>query len=134
MSPEKDAELVRKYPMLYAQREGRMSETCMCWGFECDDGWYSLIDELSARLEGLNREIASGGGLPIEACQVKEKFGTLRFYTDAVPGEHSDQVEKWIEEAEEKSARTCEHCGNPGKTRGGGWIMTLCEDCAKERR
>lgn len=133
MSPEKDAELVRKYPMLYAQREGRMSETCMCWGFECDDGWYSLIDELSAKLEGLNREIASKGETPIEACQVKEKFGTLRFYTSSIPEACSGLIEKWIDEAEEKSARTCEHCGRPGQTRGGAWLTTLCDDCPEDR-
>ena len=23
----------------------------------------------------------------------------------------------------------CEYCGKPGKTRGKGWIYTLCDDC-----
>ena len=27
-----------------------MSRTCMCWGFECSDGWFHIIDNLSFRI------------------------------------------------------------------------------------
>lgn len=160
MNPDKDAKLVKKYPLLYAQRSMGPRDTCMCWGFECGDGWYKIIDELSAKIEKLNDEIKLNNdraregakakallqngkedqkdwdelhGKPlIEAVQVKEKFGTLRFYLGPVPMEYDDQVYDWIREAEKASARTCEYCGEPGTTRGGGWIRTLCDRCNME--
>ena len=38
-----------------------------------------------------------------------------------------------VSEAECKSYETCERCGNPGKTRGGGWVVTLCDQCHEEK-
>ena len=59
------------------------------------------------------------------ASQVKEKFGTLRFYMTSATSEMYDLVQ----EAEEKSATICENCGKPGKLRSGGWIRCLCDEC-----
>lgn len=59
----------------------------------------------------------------VEAVQVKEKFGGLRFYTDCVP---DDYIRGLISLAESLSVRTCEVCGAPGKQGGQGWIRTLC--------
>lgn len=60
--------------------------------------------------------------------QVKEKFGTLRFYI------HSGSVEhyNYISFAESMSACTCETCGKPGKRLGRGWIYTACEEHAHD--
>jgi len=44
---ELDEKLVATYPELYRDRNGDMKETLMCWGFECGDGWYQIIDTLS---------------------------------------------------------------------------------------
>lgn len=63
-------------------------------------------------------------------CQVKEKFGGLRFYI----GAGSDGINDRIQEAEAESIRTCEGCGQPGKLRGEGWIKCLCDECAKETK
>lgn len=57
------------------------------------------------------------------AVQVKEKFGTLRFYVNKA----DEQARAYIEFAEAMSARTCEVCGAPGKVRGGGWLQSLCD-------
>jgi hypothetical protein len=111
--------LYATYPNLYQNHSKSMRETCMCWGFECSDGWFKIIDELSAKLEPLG----------IVAEQVKEKFGTLRFYIGGVPTEIADEVWAAIEEAEQKSEVTCEVCGAPGELRGGGWVSTLCDPC-----
>jgi hypothetical protein len=51
MSPELDKKLVKKYPKIFADRYGDMCTTCMCWGFECGDGWYWLIDALCSNLQ-----------------------------------------------------------------------------------
>lgn len=64
----------------------------------------------------------------VVASQVKEKFGTLRFYYYG-----GDDYISGIESmAESMSARTCEKCGKPGKVRQGGWIQTLCDEHALE--
>ena len=62
------------------------------------------------------------------AAQVKEKFGTLRFYMTR----YTDEIRELISSAETLSSVTCEECGSPGEEKGGGWIRTLCNPCAKE--
>ena len=56
------------------------------------------------------------------AQQVKEKFGTLRFYT-TVANERQDAA---IAFAESLSGHICEVCGDRGRRRSTGWIQTLC--------
>ena len=65
-------------------------------------------------------------------AQVKEKFGTLRFYVYG----GNDAIQGMIRLAETMSARTCELCGDPGEStyqKVGGWIQTLCPDHMEER-
>jgi tRNA G26 N,N-dimethylase Trm1 len=57
------------------------------------------------------------------ASQVKQKYGTLRFYMT----HESEEMSKLINLAEQESETTCEVCGNSGKVREGGWIRTLCD-------
>jgi hypothetical protein len=64
----------------------------------------------------------------VVATQIKEKFGTLRFYYFG-GDDYCHGVESM---AESMSAVTCEVCGSPGKLRNGGWIRTLCDEHAKE--
>lgn len=60
----------------------------------------------------------------IQAVQVKEKFGTLRFYTN-----FSDYyINGMIAMAESMTSVTCQECGVPGKLRGGGWIYVACDE------
>ena len=80
-------------------------------------GWYPLIKEL---IEDL---IALGWNKHI--TQIKEKYGTLRFYI----GGGTDAIWDRIEKAEEDSAYICEVTGKPGKLREDlGWIRTLCDE------
>lgn len=129
MRDELDKKLCEDFPILYSQRHLDMMSTCMCWGFDCDDGWEPIIRHLSANLEWLNYH-----GAHIEAVQVKEKYGTLRFYESIIEGGMRVAEIVWdlIDHAEIVSGQTCEKCGNAGKRRSGGWIRTLCDDCAKE--
>jgi hypothetical protein len=55
--------------------------------------------------------------------QVKEKFGTLRFYYQG----GDDAIDGMVRMAESISGFTCEECGNHGEGRQGGWIRTLCD-------
>lgn len=42
---------------------------------------------------------------------------------------HVGELDGAISLAERLCDRTCEDCGQPGKSRGGGWVRTLCDDC-----
>jgi hypothetical protein len=84
--------------------------------FSVSAGWYGLIKEL---IEDI---IAMGWDKQI--CQVKEKFGGLRFYINSA----SKEVHDRISEAEKLSYRVCEKCGNPGEHRSDRrWMETLCD-------
>jgi hypothetical protein len=119
MNPGNTRHLFDTYPKLYAGHKKPITENLMPFGFECGDGWFKLIDRLSSVLEPLD----------VEAVQVKEKFGGLRFYIRG----GQDDVYNYIEVAEEESLKTCETCGRPGEPRSGGWIKTLCDACWVEK-
>jgi hypothetical protein len=60
------------------------------------------------------------------AEQVKEKFGTLRFYYQGGDA----YVNGLVRMAESMTSVTCESCGVPANTSNhNGWIGTLCNDC-----
>lgn len=88
MREELDAKLVAKYPQIFKNRFGDMRETAMCWGFECGDGWYSIIDTLCGLMtseyrhrkesyEFVKEIFDSGGktmwGKDVTAAEVEEK-------------------------------------------------------------
>lgn len=80
-------------------------------------GWIPILDRLAEDLVKL--------GWDRDLSQVKEKFGTLRFYINAT----SEAMEARIDQAEDESAITCEECGAPGKLQGTHWFVTLCQGC-----
>jgi hypothetical protein len=125
MKHELDEKLCEKYPEIFRDRHGDKMATAMCWGFECGDGWYDIIDALCGCVQGYT---STNEKPQVVAVQVKEKYGTLRFYTYG----GNDFTEGMIWMAEAMSARTCEVCGNPGKLWGGGWVRTLCDEHALE--
>ncbi len=128
MKKELQDKLFEKYPKIFVQRKLPMTETCMCWGVDCGDGWFWLIDMLCSQLQW---DIDKNGHPQIEAVQVKEKFGSLRFY---VNGE-DDTQHGMIRLAEYMSEYICEKCGaTAGVTQTEGWIVTLCPKCMAERK
>ena len=46
MRKELDEALCAKYPLIFRDRNAPMTQTAMCWGFSCGDGWYTIIDVL----------------------------------------------------------------------------------------
>ncbi len=101
--------------------------TPMGFPCECSDGWADLIYNLCKELNDL---YISKGWSPeeIQILQIKEKFGTLRFYDSGLGIEGNEIVYKY----ENLSSGTCEICGASGEIRDGRWIMTMCDKCFKE--
>lgn len=89
--------------------------------FSVGPGWYGIIKRLIVDLIEL--------GWDKQICQVKEKFGGLRFYINS----GSEEIWQRIQLAESASYITCEKCGELGELRCGGWIQTLCDEHAEGR-
>ena len=145
MKKELDEQLCAKYPAIFADRHADMTVTCMCWGFDCGDGWFNIIDQLCLNIqhhidsnrkniawtkqhnekkENAKNQHPIPDEIPqVVATQVKEKFGTLCFYY----GGGDDIIDGMVRMAEAMSGVTCEKCGVPGKRNDAGWIRTLCE-------
>ena len=127
MNKNLDEKLCEKYPKIFKQRNMSMKATCMCWGFECDDRWYWLLDHLCSQLQW---DIDHNKYPQLEAVQVKEKFGTLRFY---VSGSNEEQ-QAIISFAELLSGSICERCGSTDEvTQTSGWIQSLCKKCIGDK-
>lgn len=88
-------------------------------------GWFDILDNLCAVLQ----EATQHPDGPVQAAQVKEKFGTLRFYAWPCTDEHRAMIRL----AEALSGSTCEYCGQQGKLRNDhAWLKTLCDECSVE--
>lgn len=103
------------------------------WGrhINVDSGWYPLITEVDRQLRILDPDYI--------VHQVKQKFGTLRYYCWPSGDEPSpstlDAFESITEEAERVSAVTCERCGAARSSMchqaNGLHAKTLCIACSK---
>lgn len=137
MKQEYDTYLCTTFPKMFVNRYKPMTETTMCWGFDCGDGWYNIIRVLCSNIQHhidwRNRKNELDPNQPIVSQvtvdQVKEKFGTLRFYCTG----GDDYIDGLVSMAESMSSVICEVCGNSGSTLGRGWLTTLCEKHAEEK-
>ena len=126
------------------------------YGCDVGKGWYELLRNLCLDIT----KAYEAAGLPVDIIvdQVKEKFGTLRFYYHPKgqdPGFHAldflvsgtslrmqpgstdlhNEVARVVSKWEEESASVCEECGAPGETRTDlGWILTLCVSCYEDKK
>jgi hypothetical protein len=132
MKQELDALLCERYPKMMVNRYKDMQETCMCWGFECGDGWFNILDQLMGNIQHhIDWKNRTEEVVPqVTLDQVKEKFGTLRFYYTG----GDDYISGMVTMAEAMSGCTCESCGNPAnRDSDGGWVRTICEPCDIKR-
>ena len=149
MTPELEQELYDRHPVIFEGRFLPPTQSLMCFGLECGDGWFDLIDVLCGQLENSHfnavrrweREFAEASAddngmvsVPVEprvprAVQVKEKFGGLRFYVDLA----TDADYARIHAIESMSYRICETCGCPGRNQQvNNWWLTSCDACLRK--
>jgi hypothetical protein len=136
MNEQLELKLVEKYPKILCDYKGDKMKTCMAWGMECGDGWYDLLDRCMEKLQYLcDMWSKDGREVQVIAHQIKEKYGTLRFYTGVYGANDIEDriVDDIISEAEAASARTCEVTGEHGTVcQRGGWYRTLCYEQARK--
>ncbi len=130
-------QLFGRYPRLY---QGR-NESRMSWGFCCGDGWFHLIDRLSAQIEALCDQLSQEDGLPERASpiayEVKDLCGSLRFRVRLKNWEWGfvrvqEMIDSLISIVEEESRHTCQFCGRcylPGANRAGHEWHSACAHC-----
>jgi hypothetical protein len=138
MNEKLEKELVVKYPKILQDYKGDMKQTCMCWGLECDDGWYDLLDKCMSKLQYFCDICSEKSGKEVQviATQIKEKFGTLRFYikTHGANDIENKIIDDIIDKAESDSAHICEITGKDANVcHRGGWYKTLSYKEARER-
>lgn len=123
MKKELEQKFYDRWPEWFRGRHEGMRTNLMCFGFDHADGWFDLEWRLCEDLEKLvNKDY--------KLEQVKEKFGTLRWYDNFSSVETNERIGR----AEEESARTCELCGQSGTLRGRNWVRTLCERCNENKQ
>ena len=195
--PESERTEQEVSPSMYYSNRRTCSERCHNkWilglfegvGMPVGKGWMPIIEQLDKDISAIDPDYS--------ITQVKEKFGTLRYYARysepeypcgieseeiwAVSSLRSDlyykinkaenpdewldvnevaeevpdwKLKKWkesyerlgnlinklqpigalINAAEAASATTCEWCGDPGESRSGGWVLTLCDGCNEKK-
>ncbi|WP_342110735.1 hypothetical protein [Methylobacterium sp. SI9] len=111
--PESYLDLHRDYPTVFTDT------------LETPAGWHWMLEAAAEAI--LEQGVPEGS----RTCQVKQKLGTLRWY---VRGSTPESMLLVINSAEWLSGAVCEHCGAPGSVRPGGWIRTLCDDHADQKR
>lgn len=128
---EFEARMLEKFPKIFSGQYG---------GFAVGSGWWPILEALCGQIQHhidwsndyrsrLLKDNPYNNKIPDEvpqvvAAQIKEKFGGLRFYYDG----GDSKIDGMVRMAESWAARACEKCGNPGESRSGGWIRTLCDE------
>ncbi|MBO4889464.1 MAG: hypothetical protein J5574_00615 [Lachnospiraceae bacterium] len=138
MRDELEMQLQNDFSFMWQKHE-KGQDIYRRWGCECSDGWYGIIHDACQAIADAYDDV----GIPVDfvPAQIKEKFGTLRFYygfEDAPCGiaafdnladgtsirfapegvnedidkkEFRNKIREIIREAEERSKYTCEICG-----------------------
>jgi len=119
-------DLFQTFPRLYRGHKKPATESRMCFGFECGDGWFPLVRDLSEAIEVACEHDQTP--MP-EVVQVKEKFGGLRIYVRRA----TRHVAELLEQGENDSLRICEECGKEGGlcVTESGWYKAVCSEHAR---
>ena len=156
MTPELEQHIREKYPLIFSGRcemsindgwfdiidmlcaniQNRIDNIVMQrghaieWNKDVNDPEYDWSDKSSfiKREERAVPELVE----QVVAKQIKEKFGTLRFYY----GGGDEYIRGLDSMAASMSSVTCEVCGNPGKSRSTEkqrWVLVLCDKHAEEQ-
>jgi hypothetical protein len=138
---EFDKFMCEKFPMLFAQRDKPMTETGMCWGFDVGKGWYPLLHEMCEKI----MLICDAYNWRIEFVQIKEKYGSGRFYfdsmstNDSIDPDKANVIDELINDIvhnyEEISGRVCAETGKwyDDTISLGGWVYDCCAESIIER-
>lgn len=118
MKQELEQQLIAKYPKLFGDVNKSPMETLMCFGCECGDGWYDILDNLCGYITHLQksrsycillkdenkRDEGFNGWFrcpEVIFVQIKEKYGTLRVYWNFGEIENYDEIKSKLKNPDE---------------------------------
>lgn len=143
MKSNLEEKLYNDYPELfYNFKNDSTREITLMFGVECEDGWYSIIDNVCKELlrksrierekpktaEEYEESLETFSSIP-KIIQIKEKFGTLRVYLNY----ETKEQQILLDEAQKLSSKVCEFCGSTKEVKlsSSGWRKTLCPEHMK---
>jgi hypothetical protein len=103
MDSQKTNELYEKFPHLYRERTAPLESSHMAWGFQCENGWYKIIYEMSKNIDKISTE---GEHAPAISLVSRHEDGTLYVAVSNITPPVADIVTR----ATEQSRLTCEFC------------------------
>ena len=120
MKAELEQKLTEKYPGLFRDKHKSPKETLICFGCECGDGWFDILDNLCGYITHLQKSSSYGLSLKDEAdykndkgfdgwfhcpdvvfMQIKEKYGTLRVYWNFAEIENYEEIKSKLKKPEQ---------------------------------
>ncbi len=138
----------------FKERSAKLFKTYQHWfdpnrnqwgGYEITymPGWITILEDLFSGIESV---FTLEQNQRFQVNQIKEKFGTLRFYYSGQglrmdlqtkegvasfeqenPANEYQAIDDIIRKAAEASAITCMFCGDHGNLRTDGWSTVLCD-------
>ena len=156
MKQSLESQLYAIDPVFFRQKDLDMTQTCMCWGIECGDGWFAPIKRFVEQVAVLNKVVAPLN-MCIVASQIKSKWADFTCYwnldvlDESIQKEHSKSEQQLLETiyklmdnavsgCTEECSHTCELCGKESPFNDevfacGSWLTVKCVECAqKEQR
>ncbi len=156
MNKELEEKLFEEYKEFFVDKDD-MRKSGMWCGFSHGDGWFFLVEMILKRAKNqldwdrdliarMNEDpekyekawkdkplykdrISPFDPSIFQVFQVKEKFGTLRFYFSG-----GDLLfQGFVDAIEQMSAYICEICGQRGEARNISWVRTLCDEHYQEK-
>jgi hypothetical protein len=124
MNKELEKQIIECAPHLFQYKgSDDIRKSLLSFGFDCGDGWFDILKHLVCEISkvDINKEC--------KVVQIKEKFGTLRFYIDNA----TDEIYDLIINAEKETMVTCEDCGKIGTLKQNRWWRVTCDECEKKR-
>ena len=131
---ELNKRLIERYPFLEIKgwNSSEANDFHSTWLDCMPDGWKKtlgipLCEELREELLRVDPSLLN----TYRVSQVKEKYGTLRWYDD----DYSDQIQDILTKYEDISRFTCVVCGKINvPIFDDGWISPFCVECYKSHR
>lgn len=135
MAIKENEEIIKMYPFLRLRNEFTDEfiypdgENETTWLDDFPYGWLlsfgmGMIEEINQEYLKMNEEARND----FRIIQIKEKYGSLRFYVSFA----TEKMYEIIDKYERISEKTCIRCGKPAKWISTGWISPYCDECKNE--
>lgn len=130
LTQQRNKKLIEKFPFLLPRNRwtGKVPEDYDYSYTELDampKGWRIAFGEQMC--QDIKDDLMRTGYLDeYRISQIKEKYGSLRYYDFGCTDKMLHEI---IPKYEELSKRTCICCGKPAKWITTGWISPYCDEC-----